>query len=127
MTLNKKEIASVIKLDAEKRYKYFINKVADCEAVWCLENDGWALASDGVHPILSIWPSEEYASLCATGEWENYTPFCIEIHDFIEIYIDDLKEKSIKIGVFYTPENKGIIVGHEKIREDIKNELSKME
>jgi hypothetical protein len=127
MILNNKEIESVINLASEKRYRYFINKVSDFEGVWYLKNDGWALASDGTHLVLPVWPHEEYAMLCADKEWKNYTPFCIEIHDFIETYLDDLKEKSIKIGVFYTPRNKGILVEYEKIKDDLLDELSKME
>jgi len=44
--LNGKEFENVVQLPPQKRYEYFIKKVADWREVWSLWNDGWVLMGD---------------------------------------------------------------------------------
>ncbi|WEZ05197.1 DUF2750 domain-containing protein [Bacillus subtilis] len=43
--MNEKELEMSLKLDPDKRYRYFIKKVVDYEEVWSLSNDeGWVIS-----------------------------------------------------------------------------------
>lgn len=127
-SINEKEIKSVINLPKEKRYEYFIKKSADLGFVWGLYKEGWALASDEENNhILPLWPAKEYAQLCSKDEWEGYQGEQIDIHDFINIYLDELVINKITPGIFYTPEDRGIIISYDMLKEDLERELERME
>jgi hypothetical protein len=128
MIINKKEVESVIKLSAAKRYDYFIKKVADTTKIWGLYSNGWALSGDiELNKILPLWPDKVYAELCANSEWDGYVAESIDVHDFIEKYIESLELDSIKIAIFYTPEDKGAIIPHKNLKEDLKGALQEVE
>lgn len=122
--MNDKEINAVINLNANKRYEYFIKKVADFEEVWGLYNQGWVQAEDDNHNItITFWPNKEYATLCAIGEWSNCIPKSIALEKFISKWIPGMKKNSLKPCVFLTPNDKGIVVDCEKLLKDLYEEL----
>lgn len=126
--INSKEIQSVINLTSEKRYKYFLNKVADAALIWGLYDDGWALVENKKDEVLiPLWPAKEYAELCASEDWREYQPKSVEIHEFIEEMIVNLKENKISLAIFYTPHDKGIILNHDNFIDDLRMELNNIE
>lgn len=72
-----------------------------------------------------MWPAEEYAALCAKDEWEEYEPSSIDLNDFIEELLPNLKNDGVLVGVFYTPNDKGITPDIDQIVNDINKELEK--
>jgi hypothetical protein len=126
--INKKEMDSVVILDANKRYQYFIKKVADSGLIWALYKDGWALAGDhDGQELLPFWPAKEYADLCAKGIWEGYEAEALDVHDFLDEYLDELKADNIFPTIFYTAKDKGIVPELEKLKKDLRCELSRIE
>lgn len=128
MKLNQKQIENVINLDAPKRYEYFIKKVADWEEAWGLYKDGWALAgtNEGERVFL-LWPAKEYAELCANADWQGYEATSIPVQDVIDDLVPKLKQDNLVIGVFYTPDNKGITPDWDKFLDDLNNECAQYE
>lgn len=130
MTLkaNMLEVRSVTSLSSEKRYQYFIKKVADTGLIWGLYKDGWAMAGDENNEVfIPLWPLKDYALICANQQWEDYKPESVDIHDFINDYLYELKENSIRIAIFYTFDDKGIIPSYEQLKNDLEDELSRIE
>jgi hypothetical protein len=128
ININEKEIQQVVSLPGEKRYKYFLNKVADTGLVWGLYNNGWALAEDNLgRKVLPLWPASEYAKMCANAFWEGYKPEPVDVYDFLNSYINELRQEGILIAVFYTNNDKGIIPSYEKLEKDILLILSEIE
>lgn len=126
--MNNQELDNVINLPSAKRYKYFISKVVDEDKVWGLYRDGWALAGDeNETPLLALWPAREYAELCKEQTWSDYTSVAINLHDFMQQHIGELKVAGIGLAIFYTPSNKGIEVSYSKFIEDLQKELSRVE
>lgn len=128
MSMNPKQIEAVIKLPAPKRYDHCIKVVADRQVAWGLYSDGWALAgtSDG-KAVFPIWPASEYATLCAVGDWAGYAPKEIDMEDLLDGLLPSLIERGTLLGVFYTPEDKGVIPDMSTFESDIRHELSKFE
>lgn len=120
------EISSLIKQSPQNRYEYFIKRIADDEAVWGLYDNGWALAgsSEG-NTVFPLWPAMEYAALCSNGNWENYKPDRMSLKEFLDELLPELKKDSVDLGVFYTPEENGVVVTTEQIRFDLMAELEK--
>lgn len=121
--MDNKEFEAVIKLPAQKRYEYFIKKIADYEELWGLYDDRWAMAGYDDNKVIPFWPKEEYAKDCAKGIWENYTPESIGLYEFINEWSKDMENDNIKPAIFYTKENKGIVIEVEKLIDDIEEEL----
>lgn len=128
LIVNKYEIENVLKLPALKRYHYFIKRVADTGKVWGLYQDGWALVGDEKDgKFLPIWPSKEYAELCADGEWSAYKSKFISLNYFLRTYIHDLKKEDIFPVIFYNSNDLGIVVKNESLIQDLVTELKKVE
>jgi len=121
-----KQIATVINLSAPQRYDHFIKRVADRDMVWGLYADGWARAGtvNGT-PVFPIWPEKEYAKLCAVGEWKDFTPTKIALEELLHELIPSLRARKTALGVFPTPEDKGIVPDLSDFVDDILNELDK--
>jgi hypothetical protein len=128
MKLNQKEIESVVKLGAPKRYEYFIKRVADWEEAWGLYNDGWALArTNEGEQVFLLWPAKEYAELCATGDWVGYKATSIPISEVINELTPNLKKDRVLTGIFYTPENNGITPEWDRFIDDLNKECVQYE
>lgn len=124
MKINQKQIESVVALLGQKRYEYFIKRVADWEEVWGLYQDGWALAeTDDGQKVFPVWPEKEYAELCAVKEWAGYEPESFSLADFMDELLPNLKKDGVLLGVFYTPSDKGVMPTVDQVLEDLRQEL----
>jgi hypothetical protein len=128
LVLNSKEIESVIKLEARKRYKYFLNRAADNALVWGLYDTGWVVATDEQdNSLFPVWPAKEYAQLCSQENWEGAFPKSIEIHEFMEDFLKNIIRNCMLVAVFYTPAEKGIILDPKVLYDDLFKALSRIE
>lgn len=126
--MNKAKLENVLKLSAEERYSYFIRKVADIEELWGLYDDGWALLADNYNnEVIPFWPESDFAQICAIDKWTSYKPKSIDIKSFINAWLKGMKIDNKKVGVFYTPQGKGIIVDPEELKKDLEKELEQYE
>lgn len=121
------EIENVLKLDNEKKYEYFIKKIADYEEIWSLKDkDGWASLGADDKQYFPVWAKKEYADLCISDEWEGYESGSIHLQDFMEMWIPGLKKDGIRITVMWH-KGKGIDVDWDTLLEDIQEELEEYE
>ncbi len=124
-----KEYESVILLSGEKRYSYFVKKVADWEEVWSLRNqDGWVLAADAFgSQVIPVWPHERYAQACLTQEWQDCTPAVIDLDAWMKRWIPGMIQDGRRIAVFPTPDDKGVVVEPIRLQTDINEECEQYE
>lgn len=121
--MHEKELATVSGLTPEKRYEYFIKKVADYEEVWSLYKDGWVLSQDDFgNTLFPIWPKEEFAELCAVNEWSKSEIKAIDLYEFIENLAPSLKKDGIKFDVFSNNES-SILRDIDNLLRDLNEEL----
>lgn len=117
------EVKNVLKIDKNKQYEYFIKKVADFEEVWSLrDSEGWATLGIGEKDFFPVWPKKEFADICIGEEWENYYPESIDLDEFLDHWLDGLKEDNIRVTVMWN-NGSGIDIGWDTLREDIEREL----
>ena len=127
--INSKEIESVVSLSGPERYSYFIKRVVDLEKVWSLRNkEGWGLASDSIgNEVVPVWSHVEYAKLCINDEWRNCLPEAINLQEWMDKWIPGMIKDRRKVGVFPTIVSKGVVINPEKLRDDLNDELSKIQ
>ena len=120
-----KEIEHVLNTDIQKRYQYFIKKVADFGEIWSLKDqDGWVTLGVEEDEFFPVWPQKEFAEICIGEEWDDCYAESIDLEDFLDDWITGLKEDNIRITVMW---NKGSGIDREwdRLREDIEIELEK--
>ena len=121
--MNNKEFEAVIKLPASKRYEYFIKKAVDFEELWGLYDDGWAMtADDKGNKMIPFWPKKEFADFCAIDEWKVYVPESIDLYEFIDNWLPDMKADKIKPSIFWNNED-SVVLEAEKLINDLECEL----
>lgn len=126
MRINQKQIESILALPSVKRYEHFIKVVADRQEAWGLYRDGWALAgADDGATVFPIWPTQEYAFLCANAEWSGYVPEPFSVDDLLSDLLPKLKRDGVLPGIFYTPADKGITPPVDLLESDLRAELER--
>ena len=128
MSVNQKHIEAILKLPAPKRYSHFIKNFVGGKQLWALYDYGWAMSeSDDGQPIFPLWPEKEYADLCISGDWANYTPKSIELDEVLDSMIPMLRERGILPGVFFTTKDGSVNASVDQLEEDLRAELSHYE
>lgn len=99
---------AVLRLPAARRYSYFLQRVAESGEVWGLDGEGWALALDDAgRDVLPLWPTPEFAAMCATRLWSGFQPRAIKLQELLENVLPQLEEEGMPVGIFFTPEGQG--------------------
>lgn len=123
--MNQKEFESVINLPANIRYEYFIKKVVDSEEVWGLYENGWSVTEDDKgNKLLPFWPKKEFAEYCTTDGWEIYSSKSMDLYEFIDDFLPNLKKEGFKPSIFLNNADSAVLEVDILI-EDLKTELEK--
>lgn len=118
------DIEKIIRLSAPEKYNYFIKKVSENRCAWGLYDDGWAMSeSDGGDQIFPIWPEEEYANMCISGQWSGYSPERIEIDELLSELIPALKNRDVLPGVFFTHDGASVDVSIDLLERELQKAL----
>lgn len=127
--ISQQEFESVLSLSDEKRYFYFLKKVADWEELWSLRNqDGWVLAADpDGHEVVPVWPHERFAQACIEGNWKDCKPSAIRLSEWMERWIPGMARDSRQVAVFQTPQDKGIVIHPDRLNDDLRDECQQYE
>jgi len=124
MSISERQIASLLSLPGEERYKHFIKVVVDREEAWGLYQDGWAMAStDDGQPVFPLWPRDVYAKMCAIDEWMQYQPKLITLNDLLDVLLPKLNAEGALPGIFYVPSGRGVTPSVEQLTEELRREL----
>lgn len=126
--INGKEFESVSHLRPEKRYEYFIKKVADWQEIWSLWKDGWVLMGDESQTeVIPVWPHPIFAEASATGEWLGYTPKKIPLEEWLTKWTPGMEKDHRMIAVFPVTTGKATTATPSKLKSDLEEELAKYE
>ena len=125
--LKPKEIEAVSKIPANKRYLYFIKRVVDQEELWGIYDSDWVTIkdNDARNILVPVWPNKEYADLYLQKNFPSVYAKSIDLYKFIDDSLTELNEKNIAVSVFPILESEGHIICHEKIIDDLNEELEK--
>ncbi len=112
--------------DRESRYKYFLNHACDSGKIWSLYEDGWAaLGDENGNEMIPFWPHALYAEKFKDNSWNNYQPKEINLAEFLENWIPNMKIRNVLPAIFPTPSGNSIIVSLDGLEANIRSELDK--
>ncbi len=123
--LNPKQIESIIKLPADKRYQHFIKRVVDQEELWGIYDSDWITIKKDDGELFPVWPNKEYAQVFLQKNFPSAFVKPIDLYEFIDTFLPELGERNIAVSVFPTPDNEGHIACYEKVIDDLNTELEK--
>ena len=90
--------------------------------------DEWALAADdGGQQAFPIWPAREYASQCSSREWEGHEAEEISLEDLVGELLPKLERAGLRVAVFPTPGDRGVVVEPRRLLLDLEAETTKYE
>jgi len=120
-----KEYESVISLEADKRYIYFIKKICDWEEVWSIKDEeGWCLMGNpNEQACIPIWPAQRYAQAFCTKEWKNCTPASISLERWIKSWLPGIARDEKLVAIFPVSDMRGVIRNSSELLQDIEEEL----
>jgi hypothetical protein len=120
--LHPKEMKTVLALSGQERYGYLIERVADREEAWGLQNEeGWVLIGFADGEAFCLWPHADYARACTIGDWSDCTPESISLEELIGELLPALQRDSLRLAVFPTPEGEAVVVDARDFQEHLKS------
>ncbi len=126
--MHQREFDSVLKLDVNSRYKYFIKRVADWKEVWGVKaGDGWVMVGDSEgHEAMPVWPHARFADAYAEKNGGGKAEM-IDLDTWRDRWISGLTRDGRLVAVFPTPDNQGVLLIASIVQNDIDQELSTLE
>jgi hypothetical protein len=126
--LRPEEVDKLFKKPGEKRYEYFIKKVADTEEVYGLaDEEGWALLGDDDDDvdIIPFFPHAEMAErFRIEGDFDEYSIGVLDVNELLE-WLDDMDNEGMMIAVFPNLDFSGVVMPPERLKKDLTDELDK--
>lgn len=116
-------------LAPQKRYDYFIKKIADAQQLWTIvDSEGnYAISMIDKHSLISFWPEEEFIASNLEENWEDYKPLLLTLDDLSDNVIDYIAQEGLLINVFPLNGRSGFVVDLEEFSRDLTTELKNYE
>ncbi len=107
-------------LDAEQRYDYFIQAVADLEKIWILvDEEGFVLVDADEERCIPVWPHAELAELWINGDWAQCQAQAVDIATWLDKWTSGLDGDELAIAVFPHAQEPGVVIGPEEFAETL--------
>ena len=120
--IEEEEVRRLLSLPPEDRAVSFFQLVADWEEAWGLRDaEGWIVAQET--DALRLWPHGAFAEACARGPWEGAAPEPVALDDLLEDLLPLLQEDGLRIAVFPSSEDPGLLLAPGEVRERLEREL----
>ncbi|HEX4964427.1 MAG TPA: DUF2750 domain-containing protein [Thermoanaerobaculia bacterium] len=116
------ELRTLQALPAADRAVHLVQLAADWDEVWGLQDDrGWVVSKE--MDAFPLWPHPELARACARGNWEGAEPAPIALEDLLEDLLPLLAEDALRVALFPTPEDPGLLLAPGELRQRLQEEL----
>ena len=120
--IEEEEVRRLLSLPPEDRAVSFFQLVADWEEAWGLRDaEGWIVAQET--DALPLWPHAAFAEACARGPWEGAAPEPVALDDLLEDLLPLLQEDGLRIALFPSSEDPGLLLAPGEVRERLEREL----
>jgi hypothetical protein len=120
--IGEEEIGRLLALPAGDRAVQFFQLLADWEEAWALRDaDGWVVSK--ATDALPLWPHSAFATACTQGPWEGAAPEPVSLDDLLEDLLPLLEEDGLRVAVFPSPDDPGLLLSPAEVRERIDREL----
>jgi hypothetical protein len=129
-TMRDQEVRAVTALPGQKRYAYFVKRVADWQALWTVRSaSGWALVGEeGAQEAVPVWSDEAFAKLSCVGDWADHWPERIGLREWLDRWLPGMSRDGRMAVVFPVGEPlHGVLVSPDRLAQEIQSELDSLE
>ena len=118
------EFETVMQLDADDRYDYFVERIVESEEIWGLSSgEGFVMFTADGDECLPVWPHPDFAAKLAVGDWADCVPQSILLKDWLEDWIPGMVEDGVSLAIFTDENEEGVVVSPADIEASILDEL----
>jgi len=98
-------IQTILAMDAQERFEYFIQTCVETGELWGLRNnEGWCgMGTEDGGDSIPFWPAEPFAALMADEEWSDCSPESIPLDGFLEEWLPGMHDDGVCAAVFPIP------------------------
>jgi hypothetical protein len=123
--MNPAQFEQVTGLPAQERYIHFVSKAADWQELWTLKGpNGFVMfGNDSNQECVPVWPHPDYAASLAKDSWSDCSPEQLNLESFMAKWIPGMIKDNRMVAVFPTPQEKGIVIDPQRLRDDLSAEL----
>lgn len=121
------EVEEIFCLTADRKFKYFLNKVSETEQVYGLkDNKGWITMKDeGNNIAMPLWPAYEFAKYCLENQWKEAKIESIDLFEFMEYWLDGMRRDGCRVLVFADSSGMGFSIEADKFKRELEEFLAK--
>ncbi|WP_337841028.1 DUF2750 domain-containing protein [Rheinheimera sp.] len=114
------DLNKLAELDAEQRYDYFVNAVADTEQIWILvDEEGFVLVDADDERCIPVWPHAELAEQWINGDWAQCQAQAVDVAVWLDKWTAGLNGDELAIAVFPHAQQPGVVIGPEEFAETL--------
>lgn len=127
---NQKQINNVLELSLQRKYLYFIGKVADWEEVWTFcDVDELVTIKDNQHRLLfPVWPAKAYVERNLEGKWSHFTSKRLDLTHFMAEMLPDMHDANMTIAIMMDPQCETYVITQAKhLLQDLIEECKQYE
>ncbi|WP_203142802.1 DUF2750 domain-containing protein [Marinobacter mangrovi] len=127
--MNQEPLDTILELDGEERFDYFLDTVIEERDIWILINaDNRFLkivSDDDDVAYLPVWPSESFAAQYA-GDAGGLRPKRLSLPEFFNKWVPGLTKDGLEIGVFPGTDGTLWITSPTDLKNDLQNEMASL-
>ncbi|SFR53978.1 Protein of unknown function [Marinobacter daqiaonensis] len=121
------QLQSVLELNGEERYDYFLSQVIEDREIWILVNTDnrflKIVSEDSDIEYVPVWPTADFAAQYGVGS-DDLSPKSISLPDFFRKWVPGLSKDGLEVGVFPGLDDTLWITEPEELKRDLQEDLS---
>ncbi|RXJ72008.1 hypothetical protein CS022_18605 [Veronia nyctiphanis] len=106
----------------------FVKASIQQKRVWGLSSkNGWVLCDSAFFEdseVIPFWTDEDEASQHCSGEWQGFEPEEISLDDFVSVWLSDLAEDDVLLGLEWDDVLSGIEIEAQELADLYAKHLS---
>ncbi|TBW49390.1 DUF2750 domain-containing protein [Marinobacter halodurans] len=126
--MNEEPLDTILELDGEERFDYFLDTVIEERDIWILvngDNRFLKIVSDDDVAYLPVWPSEAFAAHYA-GDTDNLSPKRLTLPEFFNKWVPGLTKDGLDVGVFPGTDDTLWIMSPADLKKDLQDEMASL-
>ncbi len=125
-SLDQAQMDAIEQYDAEKRYKYLIKEVVANRNVWILTDEhGCVMLNSEDEDCVPVWPSQAFAEMSATGDWENCKAESISLNKWHSRWTYGLQDDDLAIAIFPNSNEECLVIFPDEFDFELKQQARK--
>lgn len=125
--MSSEPLETILDLDGEERFDYFLDTVIEEREIWILVNEDnrflKIVSEDEDMAYLPVWPSADFAAKYAEGA-DGLKPRNLSLPEFFNKWVPGLQKDGLEIGVFPGSDDTLWITPPADLKNDLQDELA---